>query len=123
MRRVDITINTNYDQIMDFDIPFIDKIIPLIVSLVSPDQIVLFGSYARGDNTEKSDMDLLIIKKGLKNEREINNILYRAFFNNKINIPIDLISIDYYKYNELNNKIGYIYKTIREQGKIIYGTL
>jgi len=108
---------------MDFNIPFIDKIIPLIVSLVSPDQIVLFGSYARGDYKEKSDIDLLIIKKNLRNEREINNILYKAFFENKINIPIDLISIDYNKYMELNNEIGYIYKTIKEQGKIIYGTV
>jgi len=107
---------------MDLNIPFIDKIIPLIVSLVSPDQIVLFGSYARGDYKEKSDIDLLIIKKNLRNEREINNILYKAFFENKINIPIDIISIDYNKYMNLNNEIGYIYKTIKEQGKIIYGT-
>jgi len=108
---------------MDNNIPYIDKIIPLIVSLASPDQIILFGSYARGDNTEKSDIDLLILKKGLKNEREINNILYKAFFDNKINVPIDLISIDYNKYIELNNEIGYVYKTIKEQGKVIYGTL
>ncbi|MDR1286868.1 MAG: nucleotidyltransferase domain-containing protein, partial [Treponema sp.] len=60
---------------MDGNVPFIDKIIPMIVSLASPDQIILFGSYARGDNTEKSDIDLLIIKKNLKNGREINNIL------------------------------------------------
>jgi predicted nucleotidyltransferase len=107
---------------MDINVPFIDKIVPLIVSLVSPDQIILFGSYARGDNTEKSDIDLLIIKKDLKNGRGINNIIYKAFFENKISIPVDLISIDYNKYIELNNKIGYIYKTIKEQGKILYGT-
>jgi len=108
---------------MDLNVPFIDKIIPLIVSLVSPDQIILFGSYARGDYKEKSDIDLLIIKKNLKNEREINNILYKTFFDNKINIPVDLISIDYNKYIELSNEIGYIYKTIKEQGKIIYGKI
>ena len=70
---------------MEINIPAIDKIVTLIVSLVSPDQIMLFGSYARGDNTDKSDIDLLIIKKGLKKEREINNILYGAFYENKIN--------------------------------------
>jgi predicted nucleotidyltransferase len=48
---------------MDIKVPFIDRIISLIVSLASPDQVVLFGSYARGDNTEKSDIDLLILKK------------------------------------------------------------
>jgi len=104
-------------------VPFIEKIVAIIVSLVSPDQIVLFGSYARGNNTEKSDIDLLIVKKNLRNEREINNILYEAFFDNKINIPVDLISIDYDKYVQLNDKTGYVYKSIKEQGKIIYGTL
>ena len=106
---------------MEISVPAIDKIIPLIVSLVSPDQIMLFGSYARGDNTEKSDIDLLIIKKGLKKGREINNILYRAFYENKINIPIDLISIDYDKYNKLKNEMGFVYKTIAKEGKLIYG--
>jgi len=48
---------------MDKGIPYIDKIVPIIESIVSPDQIVLFGSYARGDFTEKSDIDLLVVKK------------------------------------------------------------
>jgi len=104
-------------------VPHIDKIIPLIVSLASPEQIVLFGSYARGDYKEKSDIDLLIIKKGLENDMELNDKLYRAFFDSDINIPVDLISIDYDKYMRLNNEIGYVYKTIKEQGKVVYGTL
>jgi predicted nucleotidyltransferase len=108
---------------MDNTIPYIDKIISIIVSLASPDQIILFGSYARGDNTDKSDVDLLIIKKGLKNGRKISGLLYMAFFENEIGIPVDLLTIDYDRYVELNNKIGYIYKTIKEEGKIIYGTL
>jgi len=108
---------------MDDNVSFIDKIVSMIVPLVSPDQIILFGSYARGDNTDKSDIDLLIIKKNLKNAREMNNILYRAFFDNKIDISIDLVSVDYDKYVELNDTIGYIYKTIKKEGKILYGTL
>ena len=108
---------------MDSNLSIIEKIVSIIVSLISPDQIILFGSYARGENNEKSDIDLLIIKKGLIKEREVNNLLYRAFYDNNINIPIDIISIDYKKYNELNSKIGYIYKTIKEQGQIIYETL
>ena len=110
-------------KFMDKNIPYIEKIIPIIVSLASPDQIILFGSYARGDNTEKSDIDLLILKKGLKGGRDIIGSIYMAFYENKINIPVDLLAIDYNRYIELNNEIGYVYKTIKEQGKIIYGTL
>ena len=105
------------------NIPYIDKIIPIIVSIASPDQIILFGSYARGDNREKSDIDLLILKRGLKKGREIIDSIYMAFLENNIGIPVDLLTIDYDRYLELNNEIGYVYKTIKEQGKVIYGSI
>jgi predicted nucleotidyltransferase len=108
---------------MENNIPYLDKIVSIIVSFASPEQIILFGSYARGDNTDKSDVDLLIVKKGLKNGRTITGSIYMAFLENEIGIPVDLLTIDYDRYVELNNKIGYIYKTIKEEGKVIYGTL
>jgi len=108
---------------MEINVPYIDKIIPIIVSIASPDQIILFGSYARGDNTAKSDIDLLILKRGLKKGREICGSIYMAFLENKIGVPVDLLAIDYDRYFELNNEIGYVYKTIKEQGKVIYGSV
>jgi predicted nucleotidyltransferase len=108
---------------MNNNIPYIGKIIPIIVSLASPDQIILFGSYARGDNTAKSDVDLLIVKKGLKNGFDLIDSIYMAFYENKIGIPVDVLTIDYNRYIELNNDIGYVYKTIKEEGKVIYESL
>jgi uncharacterized protein len=108
---------------MNINVPKIDTIISIIVSLASPDQIILFGSYARGDNTRKSDIDLLILKKGLKNSLDIIDSIYRSFFDHKIGIPVDLLAIDYDRYLEINNEIGYIYKTIKNEGKVIYDSL
>jgi predicted nucleotidyltransferase len=105
------------------NIPYIDQIVSIITSMASPDQIVLFGSYARGENNEKSDIDLLILKKNLKNGNNIIDGLYRSFYDNKIKISVDLLVVDYDKYNNLKNEIGYIYKTINKEGKIIYGTV
>ena len=105
---------------MDEKIPFLDQIVNIIISAVDPDKIILFGSYARGDYRKNSDIDILILKKGLKNGREITNGLYMDFFNKKISAPVDIIAIDYDKYNNLNNDIGYIYKTIKQEGKILY---
>jgi predicted nucleotidyltransferase len=82
------------------NIPYINKIVPIIVSFASPDQIILFGSYARGNNTDKSDIDLLIVKKGLKNGRKISGSIYMAFLENEIGIPVDLLTIDYDRYIE-----------------------
>ena len=105
---------------MDIKIPFLDQIVDIIISVIDPDKIILFGSYARGDYRKNSDIDILILKRGLKNEREITNNLYMNFFNNKISIPVDIIAVDYDKYNNLNNDIGYIYKTIKQEGEILY---
>ena len=103
--------------------PKLDTIISIIVSIASPDQIILFGSYARGDNREKSDIDLLILKKGLKKQREITAPIHRAFLDQKIGIPVDVLAIDYDRYLEINDDIGYVYRTIKREGKIIYDTL
>ena len=108
---------------MDTNIPDLDTIIPIIVSIAEPDQIILFGSYARGDNTGKSDIDLLILKKGLEKGREISGAIHKAFFDHKIGVAVDLLTLDYNRYSELNNEIGYIYKTIKKEGKVIYGAL
>jgi len=108
---------------MDINVPKLDTIISIIVSIASPDQIILFGSYARGDNRETSDIDLLILKKGLKQGRAICGSIYKAFFEHKIGVAVDLLAIDYDKYLEINNDIGYVYRTIKKEGKIIYDTL
>jgi len=105
---------------MNYKIPSIAQIVNTIVSTVAPDKIILFGSYARGDYRTDSDVDILILKKGLTNEREITGNLYLEFFNKKISTPIDLIAMDYDKYNRLSDNIGYIYKTIKREGVVIY---
>ena len=97
---------------MNQNLPIFEQIVTFITSKISPEKIILFGSYARGDNKESSDIDILIILKNLKNERKITGLLYKALLNENISIPIDFIAIDYNKYNLLKNKIGYIYKTI-----------
>jgi len=108
---------------MVINVPKIDTIISIIVSIASPDQIILFGSYARGDNTEKSDIDLLILKKDLKRGGDIIDAIYRAFFDNTIGVAVDLLAIDYDRYLELSDEIGYVYKTIKKEGKVIYGSM
>jgi predicted nucleotidyltransferase len=103
------------------NVPFLDQIISLIVSEASPDRIILFGSYARGDNTEKSDVDLLIVKKGLKKGREITGNVRMALVYTDIDIAVDLLAVDSDKYEALKDEIGLVYKTIHKEGKAVYG--
>jgi predicted nucleotidyltransferase len=105
------------------DIPFLDEILSLIVTEASPERVILFGSYARGDNTPRSDIDLLIVKRGLKKGREITGKLHRAFLDNHIGIAVDVLIIDTDQYEALKNEIGLVYKTINKEGKVVYGTV
>jgi predicted nucleotidyltransferase len=106
---------------MNQNLPVMEQIVALITSKVSPERIVLFGSYAREENRANSDIDILIIMKNLKNERKITGLLYKELLANSISIPIDFLAVDYDKYNKLKDRIGYIYKTIEQEGKILYG--
>ncbi|MCL1991791.1 MAG: nucleotidyltransferase domain-containing protein [Spirochaetes bacterium] len=102
-------------------LPQIEQIVAFITSKITPERIVLFGSYARGDSQENSDVDILILVKNLKNERKVTGALHKALLAENILTPIDFLAVDYDKYNLLKNQIGYIYKTIEREGKIIYG--
>ncbi|MFP3090423.1 nucleotidyltransferase domain-containing protein [Treponema sp. TIM-1] len=106
---------------MNQNLPILEQIVAFITSKISPDRIMLFGSYARGENRENSDIDILIVMKNLDNERKITGLLYKELLNDSISVPIDFLAVDYDKYNRLKNKNGYIYKTIDREGKILYG--
>ena len=42
----------------------IESLKNMVIEIVNPDKIVLFGSYAYGEPSDKSDIDLLVIKNG-----------------------------------------------------------
>ena len=44
----------------------IDILKDMIIALVDPDKIILFGSYAYGTPNENSDADFLVIKNGVE---------------------------------------------------------
>ena len=101
-------------------ITIMEQIVAFITSIFSPERIILFGSYARGDYEKNSDIDILILIKNLENERKVTGALYKALLGENISISIDFLAVDYDKYNTLKNEAGYIYKTIEHEGQILY---
>lgn len=74
-------------------------LIRYVVDQIMPRNIILFGSYSRGEDTESSDIDLFIETKNQK----INLIKFEKLLNRKIQIHFKEHFINYP--NELKNNI------------------
>ncbi len=59
---------------------FIYDMIQVIIDQVDPEKIILFGSYVEGNQTEDSDVDLLVIMNTTlppaERQRKISRLLY-----------------------------------------------
>ncbi len=89
-----------------------------IVENYSPDKIILFGSYAKGNYNDDSDLDLIIIKSSSlpKHKRgiEVRRLFYRQL------IPIDLKIYTPEEFeNELGNRYSFLHTAIADS-KILY---
>ncbi len=90
---------------------------------LDPDKIILFGSYAYGNPTEESDIDLFLVKNGLSDDdydqyeidAKMNLLgLMRKYKTN----GIDLLSASS---SFLNEREDYFYKVdILQNGRVLY---
>ena len=96
----------------------IQEVIDKIVRHYDPDQIVLFGSWAKGKNTDRSDMDLIVVKD-TDTPRDQRGVDLRARFF-YFPVPIDFF---FYTREELAAEGKRDYSFIHEAykaGKVVY---
>lgn len=96
----------------------LEKIVNKILEIIVPDKIILFGSRARNEFEENSDYDILVVKSGITNKREICKKIYRNMFGTNASVDIILEVPDVLEVYK--NSAGHIYKHILNDGKIIY---
>jgi len=89
-----------------------------IVQASQPDKIILFGSYARGNYGEDSDLDLLVIVPGVKHLRKESVRVRRAL--RGLLVPIDLVLATPEQIQRLGNVTGLIYQSALREGKVLY---
>lgn len=73
----------------DVERDVLDEIVGRIVAAIHPIRIVLFGSRARGDAEERSDMDLLVIAESAKPRSRRAAPLYGTL--SDILVPMDIL--------------------------------
>jgi len=67
----------------------IDRAVRLLVEAVHPQVIILFGSYARGDETPDSDVDLVVILPFVDNH--FSEMIWLRRTLRAIRMPIDVL--------------------------------
>ncbi len=68
----------------------IQAVVARIVEGYAPDRIILFGSYAYGTPTEDSDLDLLVVKSNIGQERQERELAVRRLLRGA-GVPMDVL--------------------------------
>jgi predicted nucleotidyltransferase len=91
----------------------VDRLKPL-----NPEKIILFGSYAYGNPTKDSDLDICIVEKDYKNrfkeKKKIRELL------KDIDLPKDILNPKLEEYEFYKNEFGSVYKDIDEKGVVLW---
>jgi len=84
-----------------------------------PQEVILFGSYARGDQTADSDIDLLVVfPHGVDKAAEAIRIR-RAI--GRINTGVDIVVSSAQEVAEWQDVLGTVFYYARREGRPIYG--
>lgn len=102
----------------EIDDALIKEMVRRILSVASPDKIILFGSAATGQMTRDSDIDLLIVEGDQGDRREEYVRIRRAL--RGMGYPFDLIFISTSWFEESKEVIGGIAYPADKYGKVIY---
>ena len=96
----------------------IQEAVEVLRRAASPRRIVLFGSYARGDADDDSDVDLLVVEdEGASAFAEM--VRLRRLLS-PLRMPVDLlvVSEEYYQY--WRDTPGNLMFEVAEEGKVLY---
>jgi predicted nucleotidyltransferase len=96
----------------------ITRIIEKIVERIQPDKIIMFGSYAKGKETQKSDLDLFIIKETHLPMRQRNVEIKPIVANLIINVDLHVYTAE--EIREYGAEQYSFIHSILKTGRVVY---
>ncbi len=102
--------------------PMIEEIVQAVVDAAAPDQIILFGSSARGMRGPDSDVDLLVVEKEAsfhKGSRWAESSRIRKALW-KFPVPIDVLIFTPEEVDKWKDSTNHIIARSRREGKVVY---
>lgn len=102
------------------DQSLIDEIVRRILSVAQPDRIILFGSHARGEARDGSDIDLLVLERTPGNTRH-ESVRIRAALRG-LGWPIDVIVMATDWFEASRSVIGALAYPADTEGRVVYAS-
>ena len=97
----------------------IAAVVERLAQAAQPERILLFGSHARGEAREESDLDLLVIETEVP-DRAAEMVRLRRLLR-PLRIPVDILVYSHAEVDRWGNQpVSALYWALRE-GKVVYG--
>lgn len=103
---------------MDVAESLLQKIVRRLLEVSRPDRIILFGSAARGEMTQDSDIDLLVLEPSLEAPRRESVRLRNAL--RGLGYPFDVMVMATERFEETKGVIGGLAYPANKYGRVIY---
>lgn len=99
----------------------IQRIVDMVVETVKPLRIVLFGSAARGELRDGSDLDMMVVVPEGADTLRTAQALYRAKSQRGVTgILVDFIVATPDRYEDSKDSLGSVYREVERFGRKLY---
>lgn len=100
------------------DTETIKRLTELLIEAAKPNRIIMFGSRARGEAGEDSDLDVMVVEEAVSDRVgemvRLNRLLRSS------DIPVDLLVVSAEKFNYWCDTPGNVYFEAATEGEVLY---
>lgn len=106
------------NDLREIDAETLREIVRRVVEVADPEQIVLFGSAAKGKMGFHSDVDLLVIKSGEYRRRRLAGRIYKNL--RGVGEPVDLVVATPEEVERYRDTHALVIKPALREGRVVY---
>jgi predicted nucleotidyltransferase len=99
--------------------PSLQRCLEAFARVIDVREVVLFGSFARGDNAPSSDVDLCIVADGAERQLETARRLRGAIRDIRPKLAMTLIPITPERLEEKKKRGDHFFRTVLEEGVVL----